>query len=385
LIPVSQCKPGTNPANPTCTITVTNAAQYTCGGGPCEYLAVGSGLNGSFNNVTPRFANLSLTDSWNVTPKLTVDVGARYDSFRYDIPSATSPEGPNPGNASAIGRTLFTNSYNQFDCYNPNSTTPIFATATGVCPAGSTHVAFNNNNPTNMWFGGFEPRVGATFKVDALNVLRAGYGRYLQPSSTAYTFYNRAGADIASYDAPKFYPYGFTSAQHTIPPEESWNLDFSWEHQVKGSDASWKITPFIRTTRNEDINVILDPTTNFVSAIPALSSNIKGIELLLRKGDFNRNGFAGQLSYTYTYETSHYQTLPGGTTALTNVNNSIANYNGFTSYCSTHTTDKRCGSTSANAAPCYSQAGAPDPTCAADANGGTESVQNESTPASQPK
>jgi hypothetical protein len=363
--------PGTNApastglvAHATGGLTPTTASTATCGAGPCEFLAVGSGLNGSFNDVTPRFANLSLTDSWNVTQKLTVDAGVRYDSFRYDIPSATSPEGPNPGNASAIGRALFTNSYNQFNCFNANSTTPIVGTATGVCPAGYTHVAFNNNNPTNMWFGGFQPRVGATFKLDNLNVLRAGYGRFLQPSSTAYTFYNRAGADIASYDAPKFYPYGFTSAQHTIPPEESWNLDFSWEHQVKGSDASWKITPFFRKTRNEDINVILDPVTNFVSAIPALSSNIQGVELLLRKGDFNRNGFAGQLSYTYTHETSRYQTLPGGTTALTNINNAVKNYNGYTGYCAAHPTDTRCGSNSGGAAPCYTPAGAPDTTCA---------------------
>jgi len=117
--------------------------------------------------------------------------------------------------------------------------------------------------------------------------------RFTRTASVAELFCQiRAGADIASYDVPKFYPYGFTSAAHAIPPEESWNLDFSWEHQVRGSDLSWKVSPFARKTRNEDINVILDPTTNFVSAIPALASNIQGVELLLRKGDFNRNGFA---------------------------------------------------------------------------------------------
>jgi hypothetical protein len=347
-------------------ITYANASTFTCGTGPCEFLTVGSGLNGSFNDVTPRFANLALQDSWAITPKLSMDIGVRYDSFRFDIPSATSPEGPNPGNASVLGRTLFTNSYNQFNCYYAGSTTPIQATTTpGVCGAGGTPVNFTNNNSTEMWYGGFEPRFGATFKVDSLNVLRLGYGKYLQPTSTAYTFYNRAGADVANYDAPKFYPFGFTSAAHAIPPEVSYNLDFSWEHQVKGSDFSWKVTPFYRKTQNEDINVILDPTTNFSSAIPALASDIKGVELLLRKGDFSRNGFAAQLSYTYTYEQSKYQILPGGTTALTNVNNSIATYNAYTSFCSTHATDKRCGTTPSGvaAAPCYTSAGAPDPTC----------------------
>ena len=347
-------------------ITVANANTFTCGTGPCEYLAVGSGLNGSFNNVTPRFANVTLADNWNVTQKLAVDLAVRYDSFNFDIPSATSPGGPNPGNASTVGRTLFTNSYNQFTCYSQATGFTAAPSPNGCAPG--TQVQFTNNNATSLWYGGFQPRLGATYKLDPLNVLRIGYGRFLQPSSTAYTFYNRAGADIANYDAPKFYPYGFNSATHPIPPEESWNLDFSWEHQVKGSDTSWKISPFSRRTRNEDINVILDPVTNFVSAIPALSSDVKGVEMLLRKGDFSRNGFAGQLSYTYTYVKSRYQTLPGGATALDNVNTSVKNYNAYTSFCATNPTDKRCAGSTSNglpATPCYLSDGTPDPTCAA--------------------
>jgi hypothetical protein len=219
-----------------------------------------------------------------------------------------------------------------------------------------------------MWFGGFQPRIGATYKVDPLNVLRASYGRFLQPTSTAYTFYNRAGPDIADYDAPNFYPYGYNTASHALPPEAAENFDFSWEHQVKGTDVSWKLTPFIRRTQNEDVVVILNPITNFASAIPALSSNIEGLEALFRKGDFSRNGFAAQIAYTYTYERSHYQTLPGGSTALDNVNAAIKTYNGYTSFCATNPSDKRCGlpTNGVTAAPCYtSGTNTPDPTCAA--------------------
>ncbi|HEY0394318.1 MAG TPA: TonB-dependent receptor [Candidatus Elarobacter sp.] len=349
-------------------ITVANASTFTCGTGPCEYLAVGSGLNGSFNNVTPRFANLTVSDTWNVTPKLTVDAGIRYDSFRYDIPPGGTPAGPNPaGTSSDVGRALFTNSYNQFSCQFGPGVIQQQPTA-GACPAGSTPVNFSNATPSSVWYGGFQPRLGATFSINSLNVLRAGYGRYLQPTSSAYLFYNRAGAAVADYDAPKFYSYGFTTPFHNIPPQESWNFDFSWEHQVKGTDMSLKLTPFIRRTRNENISVILDPTTNFVSGIDALSSNIRGFELLFRKGDFSRNGFAAQLAYTYTYETSHYQTLPGGSTALDNVNSTVKTYNAYTSFCATHPTDNRCGATNgggATATPCYDAGGAPDPACAA--------------------
>jgi hypothetical protein len=136
---------------------------------------------------------------------------------------------------------------------------------------------------------------------------------------------------------------------------------------VKGSDLSWKVTPFFRRTRNENINVVLDAQTNFVSGIDALASDIKGVELLLRKGDFSRNGLAAQLSYTYTYERSRYQLLPGGFSALDGVNAAVQGYNAYTSFCATHATDTRCGATQSGgtAAPCYTTTGAADPTCAA--------------------
>ncbi len=75
----------------------------------------------------------------------------------------------------------------------------------------------------------------------------------------------------------------------------------------------------------------------------------------MRKGDFGRNRLAAQLSYTYTYSTLRYQSLPNGTTALSPLNNDIKNYNAYTSFCATNPKDARCGSTSngAIAAPCY--------------------------------
>jgi hypothetical protein len=349
-------------------ITVANASTFTCGSGPCEYLAIQSGLGGNFNNVTPRFANLALSDTWNVTPKLTVEAALRYDSFRYDIPSATTPGGPLPGNGSGVGRELYTNSYNQWHCFTgPGSAGILLATAPNVCGNGGVPVAFSNATPKAFWYGGFQPRIGATYTVNPLNVIRAGYGRYLQPVSSAFLFYNRADENVANFDVPNFYAYGFTNPSHDQPPQESWNFDFSWEHQVRGTDLSWKVTPFFRRTRNENITVILNPITAFSSGIDALSSDVKGVELLFRKGDFSRNGFAAQLAYTYTYEKSRFQTLPGGFSALDSVNASVAGYNAYTSFCAAHTTDRRCGSTASNtpAAPCYDADGSANPGCTA--------------------
>jgi hypothetical protein len=91
-----------------------------------------------------------------------------------------------------------------------------------------------------------------------------------------------------------------------------------------------------------------------------------GFELALNKGDFNRNGFAAQLSYTYTYAYNQYKVFPTGGSCVSAVNQAIGNYNSYTSFCGTHATDPRCAAANAPvaaAAPCYA-AGAPDPTCA---------------------
>jgi hypothetical protein len=111
----------------------------------------------------------------------------------------------------------------------------------------------------------------------------------------------------------------------------------------------------LRKTKNELEQVVLDPKTNFSSSVNVGNLTASGVEFQLNKGDFSRNGLAGQLSYTYTYATVKFSNLPTGGTVLDGVNQSIQTYNAYTSYCSTHSTDKRCGSTSTGAAagPCF--------------------------------
>jgi hypothetical protein len=103
---------------------------------------------------------------------------------------------------------------------------------------------------------------------------------------------------------------------------------------------------------------------------------VYGVELALQKGDFNRNGFAGQLAYTYTHGTVKFGALPSGNTVVDGVNQVIAQYNAFTSFCASNPGDSRCtikgaaaiDPTTGNpivAAPCYTASGAPDAACAA--------------------
>ncbi|TAM72864.1 hypothetical protein EPN44_14755 [bacterium] len=344
--------------------TVQAASGLTCGSGPCEYVVAENGTSGSFNTVVPKFSSFSLSDNWKPSNNLLVNLGLRYDSFTYDLTNTTG----------SPARTLWQNSYNAFHCFSPaTGLTP--TTTANSCPSGESQVAFSDASPSSVTFTDWEPRIGFTYTHNPLNVFRFSYGKYDQPASSAYEQYNVAQQNLVGYDVPKFYAFGFTNPSHGIPPAVSYNTDFSWEHQVRGSDMSWKLTPFYRTTKNQLATVLLDPKTNFVSAINVGKETAEGVELLLQKGNFNDNGLAEQLSFTYTHGTEQFQQLQNGTTVVDGLNLSILGYNQYTKFCAQNSTDSRCSSAKLNFAPataaaCFTPAtssgpGVADATCAA--------------------
>ncbi|BDE05481.1 hypothetical protein WPS_07570 [Vulcanimicrobium alpinum] len=171
-----------------------------------------------------------------------------------------------------------------------------------------------------------------------------------------------------------FYPIGFRNPSHKIFPEESYNIDASWEHQFNGTDASFKLTPYLRQTKNELTTVLLDAKTSFVSGINVGHKNVKGLELAFSKGDIARDGWYTQLGYTYTFARVTFDKFQNGTNINTALNNAIARYNAYTSFCATNPSDARCNttfgtpattSTGTVGAPCFTAKGAPDPACAA--------------------
>ena len=326
---------------------VTTIGAQTCGTGPCEYLTVNNGLRGPYNTVAPEFSNFSIEDTFKPNDRLTLNLGVHYDNFKYGLSDTTKGSENQPNGATA--RTLWQNSFNAWKCFDP--VLGLFTnTAPNSCPAGSQAGAWSNVSPSSTTFNAWQPRVGATLSLNPQNVLRFSWGKYEQPASSAFQQYNNANYDLGNADAA-FYGFGFRTPTHPIKPEESYNLDFSWEHQVRGSDLSWKITPFDRNTKNEIFNVLLDPRTNFVSGINVGRKKVQGVELAIRKGNFNQNGLAGMLSYTYTHGTVKFDTLPSGTTVVDGINQAITAYNAFTQ--------------GGGGSPCYTTAGAADPSCLA--------------------
>jgi hypothetical protein len=89
-----------------------------------------------------------------------------------------------------------------------------------------------------------------------------------------------------------------------------------------------KLTPFYRYTTNQLVTISLGGT--FASAINAATQRTEGVELAVQKGDPSRNGFSGQLSYTYTNAKIKYSTLANGSNAIDVINTYISGYNKLT-------------------------------------------------------
>lgn len=349
----------------------------SCGGGPCDYDTVDTGMSGENNTVTPRFGSGSITDEWDPSDRLHFNLGVRFDSFQF-VPQNTQ------GGASNFWYAAWNNSY----CTNPKtpSVAPVEKTSpTDTCAAdfGAGYVPATISNVSNtQTYTVFQPRLGATFTLNPSNVLRFSAGRYDQAPNTAfeqYTYYDQNTPSGGIFNLKNFYTLGFTNPTHPIYPETSWNYDLSWEHQVKGTDLSWKVTPFFRQTQDQIEEFYLDVVTNFVSGLNIGSQTSQGVELQLQKGDFARNGFSGLLSYTYTNAYVKFKPTSNGTTPVTSINQAISEYNGMTKACAaggaatgkTQYGQSVCGSAGVTAAPCYAPVpaggttGTPETTCTA--------------------
>ncbi len=279
------------------------APGVTCGGGPCQYEIVSGGPSATYNQVKPKFTNLSITDDYRPTSKLDINIGLKYDLFQF--------VGANTFNSGA--RTFFYNAYNSQ------------AAANGVAP-----LAFDPaGTPSQNNYPEFEPRLGATYAFDPATVLRVSYGRYAQAPNTAFEQYNY----LQPNDLSKLIGFGAnglpTTPGHDVRPPVSNNYDFSIERQFAGNTAV-KLTPFLRKTQDQIQNFFLNQKTNFISGLNVGNQTSEGIELEVDKGDFARNGFAAKASFAYTNSYIRYNRTPTGTSVVDPINAAIAQFNSYT-------------------------------------------------------
>jgi hypothetical protein len=150
------------------------AGTFNFGRGATGLLGVTSGspfasfLLGAVDNANATFRAVNSTyprqsawvahagDTWQITPKLTVNYGVRWDYYspsseKYDRLSFFDPDGANPGAGGRPGRLAFAGSD--------------FGTA-----------SFGAPYPEDKWYGGFAPRLGAVYSLNERTVFRTGYG-----------------------------------------------------------------------------------------------------------------------------------------------------------------------------------------------------------------
>jgi hypothetical protein len=346
-------------------------AGFSCSGAPCEYLLAENGLHATYNQVMPKFFSASLTDEFRPSDRWLLNLGVRLDSFTF--------QGSNTDTGAA--RDFWTNAYNQDNCINsvsgkPSSKAGLGIPVTAPCPTGYSPANWQNL-PANATFNIYQPRISGTYTADPGNVIRFSYGRYTQAPNAAFEQYNTLQENLAAYDAANFYAFARTSPGYPIRPPTSINYDISWEHHFKGTDMSFKLTPFLRQTQDQIQNFYLDQKTGFVSGLNVGDQRSQGVEFQFQKGDFSRNGFAGVLSFAYTNSYIRYGSIASGlygTSVIAGTNQAISAYNAFTQACApggkyvgrigpNHvplcgTALNGSGATVA-AAPCYTTAGAP--------------------------
>ena len=341
-----------------------------------NWVAVDRGLKANLNQVQPRFSGVSLSDQWQPNEKFSANIGVRVENFRYDL-GDTSANDP--------ARQFWFAHYNAEWCFGPTLTTPVMRTGSGVgpCPAGTVPLPQAQYGPLIDKSGGqidtarWQPRLGFTYTLNPETVIRASAGVYARPQNSSWVQYNTVQEDLASFLGSHFYSYGFNTPEHDIRPDTSYNYDVSLEKRLHGTDWSFKLTPFYRSTRDQLQNFFIDPLTGLESGLNVGHQVSYGIEFALRKGDFDAQGLSGALTYTYTHSRIQYQNFPNsGRNVIDNLNSYIQDFNGYTHACQSNPSSNpnnpcyySAGGTTLQtgatvAAPCYTTAGVADFACA---------------------
>ena len=328
----------------------------SCGGGACDYLIAENSLYATYNTVVPKFTSFSINDQFRPTDKLLLNLGVRLDRYQFDG-SNTNPNDP--------ARAFWFASFNQEKCVSPSGSLLDKTRDLGNALIGQTSCAgiidpntgkadltapnLVNQSAQVLSYNEFQPRISGTYTLNPRDVLRFSAGKYAEPPNSAFEQYNALQENLPAV-LGAFVPFGFNTPGHEIRPATSTNIDASWEHQFKGTDISFKVSPFVRKTKDQIQQFFLDQKSGFVSGLNVGRQTSEGVEFQLNKGDFNRNGLAGMLSFTYTHSFIDYDTLSNGNTVVSGINADIDQFNKLTQ--------------AGGGSPCYLN-GAPTANCSA--------------------
>jgi len=296
-----------------------------------RWMMTENGQSAQVDNVTPHFWSGALTDLWQPNDRLVVNAGVRLDSFEY---TTNNLENGYPA------RQFWFDAYNNEFCgasgkatqWSWDSATKSF----GPCPSGFEPLTtpgfglFNVTGGTNV-SNVFQPRLSFTYTINPDTVIRGSAGKYARAEGSSYYQYNTYQQNLASFIA-QFYPYGYRSPDHNISPDTSNNFDLSFEKHVKGTQLSYKITPFYRSTSNQLQFQAINPVQGILAGLNVGTQEAYGVELSMQYGDFARDGLSGLFSYTHTENRIRFSPI-NGVSVIDALNTQIELYNSYTSGC----------------------------------------------------
>jgi hypothetical protein len=236
------------------------------------------------NTVKPKFYDVALQDDFRPSDKWDVNAGVRFESYGYEL-----------GNFASASADYWFNELNSTVCVDPNgfvqapasdidngrsrySLTPTgytnyVTTAPGAaCPfdpvRGAQLYHPGQQGIPQLSLGGsgtitnttLSPRIGFTYTMGQNTVLRFSYGRYTQPTPTAFEqvlTYPDGYKMATSLYGSKYYNIGLSSIAHNNPVQFSNNVDFSLEQRIPNTDVSLKLSPFYRYTTNQNRGGVL--------------------------------------------------------------------------------------------------------------------------------
>ncbi|MBV8149571.1 MAG: TonB-dependent receptor, partial [Candidatus Eremiobacteraeota bacterium] len=324
------------------------------------------GNSADINAVTPKLTDAALSDQWRPGDRWNINGAIRFENDTYGLANTNSP----------ATNFWFAAAQHEF-CVNPVTRQPIFIPqppqsisfffplvafncpidhSTGtpiqtVHPNGTDGILLTNNYPSSYSQAYVEPRFSATYTVNPDTVLRVSAGRYAQQPQNYEIQYNTVDPNLAS-TLLGFIPFGYSSPLHEAQAQFSNNYDFSWEQHFKGTDIAFKLTPYYRWATNQLYETVNLPSLGVSPSFNAGTLRVDGVEFELTKGDFEKNGLSGILSYTYTNASEMWNNYPNSTIGpVDQYNQDIEEFNALTK--------------AGGGAPCYVNTGTgkPAPSC----------------------
>lgn len=314
-------------------------------------------LSGSDNTVRPRFVTAGLQDQFRPNDKLLINASIRYDDFTYDLPDSLTAAAQFYANMLANYSCVLAATdqvlslplpvgqpppappqYVLGDCNQAATALHSGGPHTGwVHPNGTVQDGvpapnFTSSSPNSYTLTYWEPRFSGTYTLNPNTVIRAAAGRFVEPPNSASLQYlSRSGDGTVPWGWSM--SLGYYSPFHPIPGISAANYDLSWEQRLKGTDMSFKITPFFTWVTDWQQESFVGP--GFTTQIPVGINRNQGVEFQFLKGDFTQNGLSGLFAFTYTDSKLQFQNIPlitGGVmpNQLIEINAAIAQFNQLT-------------------------------------------------------